>query len=391
MKVDKIKKISNSCKTPSYVFDLDVLRARVQKIEEILGKEIKVCYAMKANPFLIQALEPYVSGFEVCSPGEFAICERCDISMDQIVLSGVYKEKNDILAVMKKNGDKGTFTVESLVQLSLLQECAKANDIVIKVLLRVSSGNQFGMDFGTIKQIVIERENYPNLHILGLQYYSGTQKKKSGIIERELELLDSFCETLKKDCEYQVEELEYGPGFYVPYFQTEKEEQPEETLAVLVKKLEEMKYSGKITLEIGRYIAASCGYYFTTVVEQKTVEAQRYCIVDGGIHHINYYGQTMAMKLPQTLHIAREQEGKWQPWNICGSLCTVADVIVKQLPLQNLQIGDILVFENLGAYSITEGIYLFLSRDLPTVYFYSEENGLKTVRDRIVTNTINSI
>ena len=31
------------------------------------------------------------------------------------------------------------------------------------------------------------------------------------------------------------------------------------------------------------------------------------------------------------------------------------------------------MFHNIGAYSVTEGIYLFLSRKMPKIYLYSED------------------
>lgn len=54
--------------------------------------------------------------------------------------------------------------------------------------------------------------------------------------------------------------------------------------------------------------------------------------------------------------------GETEKWTICGSLCTVGDVIVKNLPVVKPEIGDMILFYNIGAYSVTEGIYLFLSR-----------------------------
>ena len=45
----------------------------------------------EANPFLVNTA--VLDRYEVCSPGEFAICERLGIPMSKIVLSGVYKEK----------------------------------------------------------------------------------------------------------------------------------------------------------------------------------------------------------------------------------------------------------------------------------------------------------
>ena len=56
---------------------------------------------------------------------------------------------------------------------------------------------------------------------------------------------------------------------------------------------------------------------------------------------------------------------------------------MKNLPLTEPQLQDVLVFERTGAYSVTEGIYLFLSRDLPQILFWSEQEGLQLVREGI--------
>ena len=73
---------------------------------------------------------------------------------------------------------------------------------------------------------------------------------------------------------------------------------------------------------------------------------------------------------------------------MCGALCTTADVLVKDLPLTDAAIGDVIAFEKTGAYSVTEGIGLFLSRDLPRIY-KQEEGKRILLRDFIKTSEIN--
>lgn len=46
-------------------------------------------------------------------------------------------------------------------------------------------------------------------------------------------------------------------------------------------------------------------------------------------------------------------------YTLCGSLCTVADVLVREVKLKKLEIGDILEFAHCGAYSVTEAPALF--------------------------------
>ena len=60
MKTDILKEIANDCGTPSYVFDIDELAGRIRRIREILGEDINVLYAMKANPFLVQTMTAWV-------------------------------------------------------------------------------------------------------------------------------------------------------------------------------------------------------------------------------------------------------------------------------------------------------------------------------------------
>lgn len=393
MKSEVMKRIAQECKTPSYVFELDELALHMELVRRSLKGRARLCFAMKANPFLVGPMMELADCFEVCSPGEYRICEQLMVPAERIVLSGVNKEEKEILRVMENCGGAGTYTAESLQQLEILDRCSRKLGRRVKVLLRLTSGNQFGLDETELLKILERRADYPCLEFRGLQMYSGTQKKKMAKIRSELEQLDRLYELVENQYGYQMPELEYGPGFFVSYFQKESPVDVPAVLEEFVQALDEMKFKGSVTLEMGRFLAAPCGYYFTRIVDQKCNKGQKYAIVDGGIHHLNYYGQTMAMKVPYYSQLTASGElprGETENWNICGSLCTVGDVLVKELPLHNSRIHDILVFENLGAYSVTEGIYLFLSRDLPGIYFYSQ-GELKLVRDVMPTNTFNSV
>lgn len=387
---------ANTDDTPAYIFDLDMLRERVRMLRECLGGDVCLCYAMKANPFLIDPLKSVIDRYEVCSPGEFHICERAGISMERIVLSGVNKEAGDIAYAMQQYGDAGTYTIESRKHLQILETCAGEKGITVKALVRVTSGNQFGVDEEEVLDIIAHRENYPHVEFEGIQCYSGTQKKKFSKIEKELDWLDELCEKVKDDCGYEVRQLEYGPGFYVPYFVNDEEVDDVRLLGQFAEKFRSLRFEGKITLEMGRYIAAYCGYYVTRILDAKVNKGQKYCIVDGGIHHLNYFGQAMAMKIPHFRHIKTSGEmsemeaSKEELWNVCGSLCTVNDVLVKQMPLTGAEVGDVLVFERVGAYSVTEGIYLFLSRALPQIFFWSADEGIVQIRGVLESYLINS-
>ncbi len=102
------------------------------------------------------------------------------------------------------------------------------------------------------------------------------------------------------------------------------------------------------------------------------------------------YGQFMAMKHPMiSLYPSREEDEASVEWTVCGSLCTINDLLVKKMPFADLKIGDVLVFENTGAYYMTEGIALFLTRDLPEVVLLLEDGRMQVVRERFQTDVLN--
>lgn len=376
--------------TPFYVFDLDALADRTRRIQTFFSGTASICYAMKANPFLVGPLKPQIERFEVCSQGEFHICERMGIPRKKIVLSGVSKTEEELMEVLE-GGGAGIYTAESIRHLILLEQCGERKSAVLPVLLRVTSGNQFGMDRETVKDIVKRRKEYPFLHIIGLQYYSGTQKKKPEKVADEYRNFLRFAGELRDELGFEAKELEFGPGFPVPYFAGERWPEEEEWLNALKAAIEEELAPVKVTLEMGRFLAAECGTYLTSVADQKRNEGENYLILDGGIHHVNYYGQMMAMKRPEMEFLPRKEGGSPETmWNLCGSLCTVSDVLVKEVPLPGPEIGDRIAFRKIGAYSVTEGIYLFLSRDLPKVLFFSEKEGPVLARDSLPTNVWNS-
>ena len=75
-------------------------------------------------------------------------------------------------------------------------------------------------------------------------------------------------------------------------------------------------------------------------------------------------------------------------WTLCGSLCTTADVLVREFEAP-LAMGDLLAFQHIGAYSVTEAMYLFLSRTLPSVVLYYDSEHYECVRKPLHTSSIN--
>lgn len=89
--MDKLfREIAEQYGTPFYLFDMDKLRDQMDKVRQYFGG-YNLCYCIKANPFVIPFVIPYVSLLEVCSPGEFALCRYYSVTPEKIFYTGVYK------------------------------------------------------------------------------------------------------------------------------------------------------------------------------------------------------------------------------------------------------------------------------------------------------------
>lgn len=392
MNQDKLTLIASQYDTPSYIFDVSALNHQVHLIREMLPAGTMLCFAVKANPFLAGTLSKITDRLEVCSPGEYEICIREHINPEQIVVSGVNKTKASLERILSYSRGAGIYTIESELHYQLLKQCAGKADQRLRVLLRLSSGNQFGMEKTSLERVLSMIQSDNIMDIAGIHYYSGTQKKPEKI-KQELQELETCGKDLQLRYGTGPIELEYGPGLSVSYFENEKASQNDkEQLKTLGHCLENMKSYSGTSIELGRFLTADCGYYITRIMDIKHTEKTNFLIVDGGIHQINYYGQMLGMKKP-FFQLIRKQAippaSPYAPFTICGSLCTANDVLMRDVKLQTVNTGDILVFERCGAYAVTEGMALFLSRELPQVLLVDEDGTTRILREKTETYLLN--
>lgn len=399
--------------TPYYVFDTDEFAKRAAMIRAALdckgGRRIPLCFSIKANPFLLHRLPEGLDHVEVCSPGELEICIALGVQPESIIYSGVMKEKCDIERAVSYGA--GILTCESIRHATLISEVmieciqegaheAEFAETKAQVILRLTSGNQFGMSLEDIEYIISHPDEFKGIEVMGIHYYSGTQKSLRKI-NKDLEKIKSALTGLKEKYGFEPQLVEYGPGLCVEYFEDDWQEKEKQSLDEAAEVLREFVEEYPLGIEMGRFLAASCGKYYTQVKDLKSTGDANYAILDGGIHHLNYFGQRMAMQVPPIKVYAGEaSENEEKPgveltqmpdadYTLCGSLCTVADVLVREVKLKKLELGDILEFAHCGAYSVTEAPALFLSRQLPAIYAYSKEYGYECLREHIPAAEIN--
>ncbi len=379
--------LADEYKTPLYVFDADAFEKRLNMVREAFGPGVSLCYSMKANPFLLRALPPVLDKLEVCSPGELTVCENTGADLSRIVFSGVNKTRECVERAMDDH--VGVFTAESPLHAEHIQAAAAARGMRVPALMRLTSDNQFGMDEEDLVRLAAERERYPNIDFVGLHYFSGTLKKRTTLIGRELDKLDALAGRLREETGLEITRIEYGPGLWIDYFGEDPEGAEEALLAGTAPIIRAFGVKYDLTVEMGRFYAAPCGSYVTTVMDVKRNCGYNYAIVDGGLHQMNYDGQMKGTAVPEIRRL-RAGDGERDDWCICGSLCTPNDVLVRRVDMPPLRAGDVLAFCRTGAYSINEGFAFLLSRDLPAVVIWSEQSGAHVAREHIRLDPLNT-
>lgn len=359
--MDRILRESCHIGTPFFLLNEDRLRDNVMLLKKRAGGKYAVCFSVKANPWYAVCAAQYADYVEVCSPGEWELCKRQGISLDRIIAGGVYKSDKELKELVEARPHR--ISVESIRQLAQADKYASANGMEADILLRISSGNQFGIELDVVVDILKHQNRFPSLRFRGIHYYSGTQKKRIKDVEEDILLLESVAEKAH-GCFF---EIEYGPGLGAPQFQNHNPEEYELCLSHLLNRLQGLSGQFHITLECGRILTADTGVYVTKIVDKKVNSGRMYYIVDGGIHHLQYDGQIKGQFIPFIYAGTDIGTNKNREVAVCGALCTSNDVLARQVNLPEKEPGEYLIFLNVGAYCVTEGTNFFLSRDLPGI------------------------
>lgn len=396
----ELSRIAAEYGTPSFVFDVAAFQDRLRAAKDVVGQDIDLCFAIKANPFLIGAASAVVERLEVCSPGELSICQNLGVEPASIVFSGVNKTPESVCDAVDYG--VGVLTAESLKHAALIEAEGARRGAVLDVLVRLNAGSQFGMSRDDLLSLVDDRASYPHVNLVGIHYFVGTQRLNLKHQRKELAKLAALIDELREAHGFEVERLEYGPGLGVPLFEGDDFSDTLAPLRELMPDLRAVSEKAALTVEMGRFFATECGTYLTAVNDLKSNEDVNYCIVDGGINHLTYVGQLMGMKVPVIDNLSVNPEtastagaddaaADASTWCICGSLCTTNDVLTRGAFLPALREGDVLAFANSGAYSVTEGVYLFLSRTMPRIIMRYAGGSLSVARDFTETSPLNTL
>lgn len=369
-------------RTPCYLLDEEVFTERLAHTKRTTMADIT--YAIKACPLLTEIAAELADFLEICSPGELGICMRKRIPARKIVVAGVYKDREYLLDALEYGVRR--FVIESEQQLCLLAACVRHfPGYTVHAALRLTIGNQFGMLREEAIQL-FKTCTCDQIQIDGLHIYAGTQNRDVEKHRKYLAVLRELARELNQSGPGQIRRLIYGGGIPISNFSGKHEFDDRHSFEELVEMARPLEAEFHMEYELGRYLAAPSGCYITKVCERRERE-KIYIITDGGTHQLTYYNQQYGRRLPKILQIP--SRSKAEKYVVCGVLCTGADIMLYEAQLGELREGDYLVFQNAGAYALTDGPQLFLSWKLPDVYLRRQSGEISCIRKAVDTGLWN--
>ena len=136
MTQNQIAQLAGQYTAPTYVFDIGALRQRMDYLRAHLPGRVALCYAIKANTFITREMNPMADRFEVCSPGEYQVCEALEIPGKKLVISGVYKTPAFIRELIARRPEIGVFTAGTYIAVGAIGVVAVAAAVTAGALVK---------------------------------------------------------------------------------------------------------------------------------------------------------------------------------------------------------------------------------------------------------------
>jgi diaminopimelate decarboxylase len=372
--------INISGQTPLYVYDRQLITQRVKLLRSILPKQIKLHYAIKANPMpvVVQQLADLVDGLDIASHGEMLNALSTGINACDISFAGPGKTDLELIAAISS---RIVINVESKNELLRINTLSKSLSIKEKIALRINpdfelktagmkmsgGAKPFGIDAELITDILKLLASLDVIFV-GLHIFSGSQNLKSeAIIEahnKTFELVNniitapSIAENLLADFDF----INIGGGFGIPYFPGDQalDIQPiADNLEQLINKYSALKEK-QIIIELGRYLVGEAGIYISQIIDKKESRGTNYLVCNGGLHHhlanSGNFGQVIRKNYPvliskktSTRELSKTNQVT-EKVSIVGPLCTPLDILAEKVELPIAEVGDYVVILQSGAY-----------------------------------------
>lgn len=371
-------------RTPFYAYDRQLLNQRIDALRAALPPQVKLHYAMKANPMpaLVCHMAGRVDGIDVASAGELKVALDAGANPREISFAGPGKTDAELRQAVAAGI---LINVESFREVPVLAAVSKELGLPARVAVRVnpdfelkSSGMKMG---GGPKQFGVDAEQVPELlaqigaaglAFEGFHLFAGSQNLKAESIVEAQQKSFALALKLAEFAPAPVRFLNLGGGFGIPYFPGEQRLDLGpigSNLADIVGQAATKLPEAEIVIELGRYFVGEAGVYVCRILDRKVSREHTYLVADGGLHHhlsaSGNFGQVIRKNYPVAIG-NRMDATETESASLVGPLCTPLDLLADKMTLPKAGPGDLAVVFQSGAYGASASPQGFLGHPAVT-------------------------
>ncbi|MDP3796492.1 MAG: diaminopimelate decarboxylase [Polaromonas sp.] len=361
----KVSELASLHGTPLFVYSKAAMLSALAAYQRgFAGRDVQICYAMKANSSLgvLQVFARAGCGFDIVSGGELERVLAAGGQANKIIFSGVGKTRAEMRQALAAG--IGCFNVESEAELDVLSGVAASMSLRAPVSIRVNpnvdpkthpyistglKGNKFGVAHEDALRIYQHAAALPGLQVVGIDCHIGSQITETtpylDAMDRVLDLVASI-----ESAGIALDHIDFGGGLGINY----NGDTPPEADALwrqLLVKLDARGYGGKkLMIEPGRSLVGNAGICLTEVLYLKPGEQKNFCIIDAAMNDLPRPAMYQAFHA-----IVPATSGGSAPtttYDVVGPVCESGDWIGRDRPL-TVNAGDVLAVLSAGAYCMS--------------------------------------
>ena len=388
--------------TPFYLYDLRFLEERALALRKALGGII-LLYSIKCNPHpvILTRLAGLGLGMDAASQGEVLLAHKLGLAQEKILYSAPGKSEEDLAATL----DVCTIVADSYGELERLEALCRRLGKKVCVGLRVSPSLSFGPGpFPEVLEGAPDKFGVPEeslaCHIDFLRSLTHAQVcgihahvRSQVLLARALTAAFARVAGIAHDLQNAGIELSFvnlGGGLGIPQGEEESELDLADLSAGLSGLVNSLSGNVRPYLESGRYLVGEAGFFVTPILDIKESRGKTFVYAPGLLNH--YFRASFAAfmdSLPlegfrgpaeplwsgpgicRPMVFGKPATGRTV--TICGTLCTANDVAARDVYLENVAIGNLLVFPGAGAYASALSFHGFASHTPCREVFFPEK------------------
>jgi len=355
---EELLKLVEQHGSPLFILDHDKIRENYRTFKKHLPR-VQCYYAVKANSTqeIIETLFAEGSSFDVASYNEFMQVyqyvkhferkEKKYFVWDKIIFSNTIKDRATLGKIKQY---KPLVTYDNSAELLKIKHYCDTAGLVLRLKVpdtgsQVELSSKFGAEPGDAQQLIQQAFDM-GLKVEGISFHVGSQCTNFDNYTAALAITSTIFHDARKKG-FPLNLVDIGGGFPVPY---DPQVPQFERLGGLLNSEFTRLFpdDAEILAEPGRFIVATAATLVSEIIGKARRDGKVFYHINDGVYH-TFSGVVYDHWVPN-FHAFKE--GESEICAVVGPTCDSFDKVSLSVELPwNLDVGDYLYTENIGAYS----------------------------------------